>query len=404
MYRWYQQAEVCYAFLSDFIYTGGLDPDLRACRWFTRGWTLQELLAPQKIEFYDRYWRFFGNRSWLASSLARATRIHEHILRGDFSIDTVCAAQKMFWAAGRQTTRIEDQAYCLLGIFDVNMPLLYGEGEKAFTRLQQQIIAQSDDESIFAWTVNEVEEIDGADDLTATGMLAHSAAQFARSGDVRRIFTPPIRPPSASTHQGIEFAVTMYSSRTSADLLMPSPAVYMEVPLACEIAGKRIIVRLARTSGSTWCWHRFVTATHQTTSRSMLYHEIEAIVAGYNRINIVTQAFKLDWLALQPDFYRQDGMHPIPFNVVLTASSLVAISSAIAWTQFEFNGVTSSAQALSLWIILAWYWRLWNQTLWSIILLFPPLAYYAGLQQLGMLMLYLAAITGVHVVREYRRR
>jgi hypothetical protein len=155
MFRWYQRAEVCYAYLSDLP---PLDPDLvlgalRECRWFTRGWTLQELIAPYEVLFFDQHWSFRGSKTSVdfVALLSNITGIQPGILRHTTSLLELSTAHKMSWAAHRRTTRIEDTAYCLLGIFDVNMPLLYGEEDKAFQRLQEEIIKSGTDCSIFAW-------------------------------------------------------------------------------------------------------------------------------------------------------------------------------------------------------------------------------------------------------------
>lgn len=151
MYRWYEEAKVCYVYLSDIIYNDGEPDNFTTSVWFTRGWTLQELLAPNTLFFFDSQWRKIGSKSDLGVSIAKRTRIAQWAL-SFFDPRHYSIAQKMAWAAGRQTTRIEDRAYSLLGIFDVNLPLLYGEGEKAFTRLQEEIMRVSNDTSIFAWS------------------------------------------------------------------------------------------------------------------------------------------------------------------------------------------------------------------------------------------------------------
>ncbi|GKU08907.1 unnamed protein product [Fusarium langsethiae] len=153
MYRWYQQAEVCYAYLAD-VPAGQkghrLPPD---CKWFTRGWTLQELIAPSEIIFLNQKWERIGTNSEsnLQQEISNITHIPLGILSGDDNVETASIAQRMTWASKRNTSRLEDRAYCLLGIFDINMPLLYGEGVKAFVRLQEEIMKVSDDHSIFAW-------------------------------------------------------------------------------------------------------------------------------------------------------------------------------------------------------------------------------------------------------------
>ncbi|OBT69679.1 hypothetical protein VE03_00990 [Pseudogymnoascus sp. 23342-1-I1] len=157
MWAWYERAEVCYAYLSDVPPgTSIYDDDSAFCksRWFTRGWTLQELLAPSKVVLYDESWGRIGQK---ASSmeftrlLARVTRIPFDTLLFKKKLHTNSVAQKMSWISHRNTTRLEDNAYSLLGLFGIHMPLLYGEGAQAFKRLQEEIIKISDDESIFAW-------------------------------------------------------------------------------------------------------------------------------------------------------------------------------------------------------------------------------------------------------------
>lgn len=120
----------------------------RSSRWFTRGWTLQELLAPTFLEFLDRDWNLIGSREEWATEVERATGIEVKQLA---NFQPCSIATKLSWAAKRQTTRVEDRAYSLLGLLGINMPLIYGEGEKAFTRLQHELIRSSNDESIFAW-------------------------------------------------------------------------------------------------------------------------------------------------------------------------------------------------------------------------------------------------------------
>ncbi|KAI1164701.1 HET-domain-containing protein [Nemania serpens] len=212
MFAWYRDAAVCYAWLSDYVQDsafsltdeaviasfesresiaendrGFRDPPpltskeldvrnsigqgLKKCKWFSRGWTLQELIAPKHVEFYDRDWNCFGPKTQLAPILSWITGVDSAVLRGG-PLDDVVVGRRMSWAANRQTRRVEDVAYCLLGIFDINMPLLYGEGEKAFTRLQEEIIRSSNDLSIFAWTAAL------SDDRTFRSIWASSPSEF----------------------------------------------------------------------------------------------------------------------------------------------------------------------------------------------------------------------------------
>ncbi|KAH7419451.1 heterokaryon incompatibility protein-domain-containing protein, partial [Cadophora sp. MPI-SDFR-AT-0126] len=152
MFRWYQVADECYAHLED-IEPGSDLSLLGESRWFTRGWTLQELIAPSSVIFFDRLWLKIGDKFTLSEIIESQTGIPFDILLAyesvfmDYSI-----AQVMSWASKRCTTRGEDRAYSLLGLFQVSMPMLYGEGSvQAFRRLQLEIIKTSIDHSIFAW-------------------------------------------------------------------------------------------------------------------------------------------------------------------------------------------------------------------------------------------------------------
>ncbi|KAF4632572.1 hypothetical protein G7Y89_g5548 [Cudoniella acicularis] len=157
MFNWYQQATICYAYLEDVVisseYTSETQdcPELRKSRWFTRGWTLQELIAPEKILFFGNKWSFLGNKKILSGLLSSITTVPEEVLAEPSRRRFCSIAKRMCWAAARCTTRPEDAAYSLLGIFEVHMPLLYGEGPAAFIRLQEEIMKQIEDQSIFAW-------------------------------------------------------------------------------------------------------------------------------------------------------------------------------------------------------------------------------------------------------------
>ena len=142
----------------------------RQSNWFTRGWTLQELLAPKRVLFWDQVWRYVGEKSELKDIISKVTGITAEKLEYPTTVFSASVATRMSWASKRHTSRLEDMAYCLLGIFGINMPLLYGEQKKAFTRLQHEIIKQSDDGSIFFWT-----------DQNVTSMLAPWPSVFLDS-------------------------------------------------------------------------------------------------------------------------------------------------------------------------------------------------------------------------------
>ncbi|RYP62438.1 hypothetical protein DL771_009728 [Monosporascus sp. 5C6A] len=171
MFRWYQNAAVCYVFLSDLPRNSNVETDLQTCRWFTRGWCLQELIAPGVLRFYDSNWKFVGDKSSLTAVITGITNIDQTVLTDSSILYSIPVARRMSWASRRTTTRVEDIAYCLLGIFDVNMPMLYGEGDKAFLRLQEEIIKRSNDLSIFccSWTAE-------GRDLTSPGLPSGGSA------------------------------------------------------------------------------------------------------------------------------------------------------------------------------------------------------------------------------------
>lgn len=171
MYSWYSDAVVCYVYLEDLGPDSKIEDSLQGCRWFTRGWTLQELLAPRIVELYDKDWCFRGTSLDFVHCISRITGIEQSVLRGG-AIADCSVAMRMSWAARRRTTRIEDISYCLLGIFDVHMPLMYGEGSAAFRRLQEEIIKRNNDTTIFAW------ENDLSQDPKLLGAFAPSPAFF----------------------------------------------------------------------------------------------------------------------------------------------------------------------------------------------------------------------------------
>ncbi|OTA85988.1 hypothetical protein M434DRAFT_58797, partial [Hypoxylon sp. CO27-5] len=155
MFRWYRKSTICYAYLFD--YEGSeLDTDrLKDCEWFFRGWTLQELIAPGTVDFYNKDWQRFGSKcdEAMCEAISAITNIDPEFLLGA-DVESASVAKRMSWASTRKTSRTEDVAYCLLGIFDINMPLLYGEGRKAFQRLQEEILkTYPADHSLYAWGI-----------------------------------------------------------------------------------------------------------------------------------------------------------------------------------------------------------------------------------------------------------
>jgi hypothetical protein len=201
MFRWYREATICYAYLSDVDIKGGTS-NIAPSRWFTRGWTLQELIAPRHLIFYDHSWNEIGTKSDLCELLSDITGINVAVLKGEQDVAGISIAERMFWASKRMTTRIEDTAYSLLGIFDANMPLLYGEGSKAFVRLQEAIMSESEDHSLFAWKAFPMPDSDAGSNTR--GLLASSPAEFASARNIISLHIADLASPYAITNRGLQ--------------------------------------------------------------------------------------------------------------------------------------------------------------------------------------------------------
>ena len=183
MFEWYSKSAVCIAYLADvdhFHYmhdlsrfTLGRHPELQqfaASRWFTRGWTLQELIAPSTVLFVSKSWSILGTKALLARPISSITDIDTDVLITPSTYSKASVFRRFFWARNRQTTRVEDRAYSLLGLFNVNMPTIYGEGENAFRRLQEEILRVSPDQTMFMWGMG--------DHPWSAGLFAPSPSAF----------------------------------------------------------------------------------------------------------------------------------------------------------------------------------------------------------------------------------
>lgn len=250
--RWYKQADRCYVYFNDVSSDKGnaedenLHTQLRRSHWFKRGWTLQELLAPRSLQRYDKDWKWFGDRTSLSEQISAATGISDAHLSDQ---STTSVAMKLSWAANRQTSRIEDIAYSLLGIFDINMLMMYGEGENAFQRLQRKIIKRTDDETIFAWS--------SKDTSRPNGMLAPSPAAFANCGGIKRSTDgAAVRLPYAMTNKGLELYVNLPNDSGHKHII-DRQDVAIEYGLNCERRlvpkgeGQYLVIRLEKF-GDRW--------------------------------------------------------------------------------------------------------------------------------------------------------
>ena len=200
MYRYYALSLVCYAYLRDVPTDRALASNeanqfsrsnFSMSKWHRRGWTLQELIAPHTVLFLSSTWDYIGSRAGLASEIEEITEIPTSILRLEQDPSEISVAQRMSWASHRSTTRLEDEAYCLLGLFGVNMPTLYGEGRKAFRRLQEEIIKQTDDTTLYArgqtvtlsYILSSYDALQGQERIFP--LFATSPRDFMSSGNVR---------------------------------------------------------------------------------------------------------------------------------------------------------------------------------------------------------------------------
>ncbi|KAI1149465.1 heterokaryon incompatibility protein-domain-containing protein [Nemania diffusa] len=295
MFLWYQQAAVCIAFLDDIRGLG----DLGSSRWFTRGWTLQELIAPSNLQFYNKDWLFIDDRFAIAKELSAITLIDEVVLRHGhhpepvawvdhkpitsddgspcacgFScpgsnklrwvLDTFSFAMIMSWAAHRRTSREEDTAYCLMGLFDINMPLLYGEKGKACTRLQDEIIRRTHDQSIIAWLTAEAGKRQDLPNSPTYSSPFHIKKPWSlEHGIVHKVPKPSRNVPKPSrnipkspmsiTGQGLEMDLLLFPMERVIDMAAPDGEEQYLAVLNCTVGDNplaRPAIFIGRSHGS----------------------------------------------------------------------------------------------------------------------------------------------------------
>jgi hypothetical protein len=229
MYRWYRDSAVCYVHLKDVSVDqiqrpgdtlarveASIEKAIRTSRWFARGWTLQELIAPKKIWFYNSFWQYLGDRDKnLRDVILQKTGICAQVFGKHGRLLTLSIAERMSWAAHRETTRVEDRAYSLLGLFDVNMPMLYGEGNKAFIRLQEEIMKTSIDHSILAWGFS---GFSGAarhseSKIQISDLLASSPRDFHSCGMICRRIVKVDDGPFEMTNAGLRITLPLIGPR-----------------------------------------------------------------------------------------------------------------------------------------------------------------------------------------------
>lgn len=225
MFHWYKESSLCLAYLSDLEVNNFEHAESKTsefmedCVWFTRGWTLQELIGPEELDFYDQEWNFRGSKKTLRHDLSKITGIDTDILEDSELLPTIPVGQRMSWAAHRKTTRVEDIAYCLFGIFGVNMPMIYGEGKNSFLRLQEEIAKSTNDLTLFAWKSQNESGVDRRPTHSSQqgkdlrGILAQSPSEFVDCGRFRilRDRVAPVKE-FAMTNNGLRIETVLGSS------------------------------------------------------------------------------------------------------------------------------------------------------------------------------------------------
>ncbi|KAF9473423.1 hypothetical protein BDN70DRAFT_843490 [Pholiota conissans] len=210
MFKWYQNSSICITYLAETESFSDMVKD----SWFTRGWTLQELLAPTFIKFYNRAWNQLTtskNDKWdnsiqaqieLATSITKTELLTIHLAGVSFS-------RKMQWAARRRVTRTEDVAYSLMGLFDISMSIAYGEGgQRAFVRLIKEILSTSKYRTldIFNW---------GGEYASDLSSLLPSSPKAYLERDERLDISPILMEPLTLTHMGLRVPVLILPTKVT---------------------------------------------------------------------------------------------------------------------------------------------------------------------------------------------
>lgn len=275
MFEWYARSYVCIAYLEDVNPFEETSPS----EWFKRGWTLQELIAPERVLFYNKDWIGCGSRNLYdpgsygkhsfedrSNVIATITRIDVTLLKLTNRkaikrrLHAIPACQKMSWASDRKTTKDEDVAYCLIGIFDIpHMYLKRGEGRRAFIRLQEEIIRQSNDLTLFAWALSGAnDDVCIDDNCLAYEELVQDAdptAPFFAStskSDLHGVFAcGPCHFRHASTIEPTqlvvyneELTITSRGVRLNTPLLGSGPFAPFKMPLYCTYEGTSALLSI----------------------------------------------------------------------------------------------------------------------------------------------------------------
>ncbi|KAI0672180.1 hypothetical protein C8Q78DRAFT_732380 [Trametes maxima] len=324
LWDWYSRAGLCYAYLGDVspVNEDGAASFLecnqfRESEWHKDPWTLLALCAPPNVVFLAQDWSVLGAKASLATTIEVLTGIDKEILRGEKCLHDASIARRMWWASKRRKpVAEEDLAYSLLGLFNVRMPILYGEGPRAFLRLQEEILRTTDDQSIFAWHYHQGH--DHPDSL-----LAFAPCCFARSGDIellhRNDFLSRLGLPASSrlsspllTTSGLSAAlplipheITSYPPTTALYEVFGVAARFSDVAvLQCkDVCGRLVVLTLDRAQGAQSKAERHVKAVETTLGQRdrvwgyepVLYRQaVEVQEVHISRIPLVAPWFSRD--------------------------------------------------------------------------------------------------------------
>ncbi|RYP50841.1 hypothetical protein DL768_003759 [Monosporascus sp. mg162] len=301
MYQWYKNSQVCYAFLADvphMPYGSFLKKEFSSSRWFRRGWTLQELIAPPLVIFYNCCWDRLGSLYDLAEEIEDITEIPRHCLNKFAEPHVYSVATRMSWASKRSCTRIEDIAYCLFGLFDVTMPLLYGEGKKAFRRLQEEIIRQHDDHTILAWTVPGNSPHMGG----RVNVLADSPANF-KPGVGLRIWSQEMKNPSVMTKLGLAIDNLPFTKLDYSERCHIHNAAILNVYLNCGLYNmghsEFVVLKLLQNDKSATGFYRLADAELELGSPPSNAERTGQIYIGNRAENIKADPYENGGIRLQ---------------------------------------------------------------------------------------------------------
>ncbi|KAI6111557.1 hypothetical protein EDD16DRAFT_1835908 [Pisolithus croceorrhizus] len=320
-YAWFQQAQVCYTYLGDV--DGNENPrethsQFRRSKWFGRSWTLQELLAPKHVFFFAKDWTMIGTKADLVDIVSKVTGIHKDALEYPERIPCFSIATRMSWARGRTSTKDEDRVYALMGLFDVNLPVVYGEGEtKTFLKLQNEIMKVTDDQSIFAWRSAAATSFSSKSD--ASGILASTSECFAECGDVQNI----------PYDQWSEYCAEHFRPKKANPQLDVDPScIGLQATLPVRQRGVGLDVLLACARGrAVWNGSEYIA---DLKKRGLICIHLQQSYRGYKR----SHESRLETVAVD-DFrkFSLQGIH------LCTSQSSLDLGNVLAYLEWLVNGI-----------------------------------------------------------------